>query len=121
LRYSGTSGPNGVVIAAGKTFTWFSDGVETRSGFVICASHMPPPQLPLPPSPPLPPSSPQIVTTTTVTASSSADAGGVGIELSAHALPSDGFFGSLAADAVGAAPSGVNENAHADQDEWGYV
>jgi hypothetical protein len=29
-----------VVIAAGETFMWFSDGSNTHGGFVICASHV---------------------------------------------------------------------------------
>jgi hypothetical protein len=65
-RYSGASGPSGVVMATGETFTWYSDGLGTRSGFVICASPAPPPAPPAPPapplSPPLPPSSPALLT-----------------------------------------------------------
>jgi hypothetical protein len=62
--YSGTSGPNGVVMAAGETFTWFSDASNTRSGFVICASSAPqlvPPKPPAPPPPLAPPPVPPTV------------------------------------------------------------
>ena len=47
-RYSGTSGPSNVVMAAGETIEWRSDKDTTAGGFVICAS-------PAPPAPPAPP------------------------------------------------------------------
>ena len=54
-RYSGTSGPINVVMAAGETIMWHSNEYTTASGFVICASPVPPSP---PPSPSLPPSPP---------------------------------------------------------------
>jgi hypothetical protein len=59
-RYSGTSGPSNVIMAAGQTLHWHTDGSQTRSGWTICAtpspatpSPSPQPSLPLlSPSPP---------------------------------------------------------------------
>ena len=56
-QYSGITGPSGVVMSAGSTFTWYADFSATRAGFTICgtaAVFSPPPPLP-PPSPPAPP------------------------------------------------------------------
>ena len=86
-RWSGTTGPLNVAMAAGSTMTWYSDGSVIRGGFTICASavggsssavssssapsgpnwgayclcasEMPPPSPPNPsPPPPSPPSPP---------------------------------------------------------------
>ena len=35
-RYDGSTGPNGVAVAAGSTFAWQSDGSITNSGWTIC-------------------------------------------------------------------------------------
>jgi hypothetical protein len=61
VRYDGTSGPEGVQVAAGSTITFTSDYSEVSSGsFEICAvlssTISPPPSPPLPPPPPPPPS-----------------------------------------------------------------
>ena len=37
VRYSGTTGPNGVQVAAGSTITFTSGGSVTRTGFEICS------------------------------------------------------------------------------------
>ena len=37
-RYAGTSGPSGVVMSAGDTMTWNSDGSVTQTGFTICGT-----------------------------------------------------------------------------------
>ena len=49
-KYCGSTGPDGVVMAAGDTMQWRSDGSVTRDGFVICARGVPPPS---PPSAPI--------------------------------------------------------------------
>ena len=36
IRYEGSTGPTGVAVAAGSTFTWLSDGSVTRAGWTIC-------------------------------------------------------------------------------------
>ena len=61
-RYCGTSGPDGVQLAAGATMSFVSDSSSVRSGFVICQTLSPPPEpppvppmLPSPPGTPLPP------------------------------------------------------------------
>jgi hypothetical protein len=41
MPYSGTSGPDGVWVAAGTTITFTSDGSSTRSGFEICGAPFP--------------------------------------------------------------------------------
>ena len=66
-RYSGTTGPVNVAMAAGDTLAWYADGSITRDGFTICATtattrgfHPTPPSLVTsslgrpPPSPPSP-------------------------------------------------------------------
>ena len=35
-EYSGTTGPQGVVVSAGEDITWSSDHLSTRAGFEIC-------------------------------------------------------------------------------------
>ena len=56
VMYSGMSGPSNVLLAAGETFTWFSDYTMENRGFVICSSIVPPlPPTPPPAPPPLPP------------------------------------------------------------------
>ena len=37
-RYEGSSGPNNVAVAAGSSFTWYSDGSEVRTGWTVCLS-----------------------------------------------------------------------------------
>ena len=58
VRYSGNSGPVEVQMAAGDTFTWFSDGSVIREGFIICKIATPPSPPGPPASPPAPPASP---------------------------------------------------------------
>ena len=36
VQYSGTTGPEGVQVAAGSTITWTSDDADFFSGFEIC-------------------------------------------------------------------------------------
>ena len=36
IRYEGSTGPTGVAVAAGSTFTWRSDGSVTNAGWTIC-------------------------------------------------------------------------------------
>jgi len=38
--YRGSTGPDGVAVAAGSTFTWLSDHSVTRAGWTICLSKM---------------------------------------------------------------------------------
>jgi hypothetical protein len=45
VQYSGTSGPNGVQVAAGSTITFTSDGSVTSSGFEICGTGAFPPNV----------------------------------------------------------------------------
>jgi len=58
-RYSGTSGPGNVVMAAGDTLEWYADTSISYGGFTICGTTDPvalPPALPPPPPPnPSPP------------------------------------------------------------------
>ena len=37
VQYSGTTGPEGVQVAAGSTITFTSNGIGTSSGFEICS------------------------------------------------------------------------------------
>ena len=37
-RFSGSTGPSNVAMAAGSTMTWYADGSVTNQGFVICAT-----------------------------------------------------------------------------------
>ena len=39
-RYQGSTGPNGVPVAAGSNFTWHSDQSVTNAGWTICLSKM---------------------------------------------------------------------------------
>ena len=54
IRYSGSSGPSGVVVASGA-IGWSSDEYTTRSGWELCWMPPPPPSPPIPPTPPDPP------------------------------------------------------------------
>jgi hypothetical protein len=38
IKYCGTSGPDGVQVAAGATITFKSDFYQTRSGFEVCGA-----------------------------------------------------------------------------------
>ena len=40
-RFSGSTGPRGVSVAAGSSFSWHTDGSVTRSGWVICLAAAP--------------------------------------------------------------------------------
>ena len=39
-RYEGSTGPNGVAVAAGSTFSWRSDNSNTNAGWTICHAGM---------------------------------------------------------------------------------
>ena len=58
-QYSGTQGPQNVLMMPGDTFEWSSDGSLTRDGWTICgyttAQALPPSASPLPPPSPTPP------------------------------------------------------------------
>ena len=41
-RYSGRTGPNGVAVSAGSSFTWRSDRSVTNDGWIICWAAPPP-------------------------------------------------------------------------------
>ena len=61
-QYSGTSGPQNVVMQAGDSMTWYTDTSIVTGGFTICATSVPPMMPPTspsrPPFPPPPPPSP---------------------------------------------------------------
>ena len=40
ILYRGSTGPNGVAVAAGSTFAWGSDGSVTNAGWTICLGKM---------------------------------------------------------------------------------
>ena len=42
-RWSGSTGPANIAMWAGATMTWYTDHSVTNGGFVICATHPPPP------------------------------------------------------------------------------
>ena len=58
-RWSGSTGPSNVRMAAGATMSWFADGSVIYAGFTICATTtpalLPPMSYPPPPSPSPPP------------------------------------------------------------------
>ena len=72
-RYQGASGPSGVALPAGSSFTWTSDSSVANVGYVICATAAvaagappqapilsPPPPYPSPPPPHPPPPRPPL-------------------------------------------------------------